>query len=142
FLLLFEGVIQGLLVIDGRTEPAGRHVAPTWLGAIPVLTETPFGARLTTDSPSRIGRIAPADFERLILTQPVVHRRVMRQLRPVKARISAINANRERLAGLGTMAAGLAHELNNPAAAARRAAADLRDALDVLGSTISSFVRS
>ena len=47
------------------------------------------------------------------------------------SRITAIEQNRERLASLGTMAAGLAHELNNPAAAARRAAADMAEALDV-----------
>ena len=46
------------------------------------------------------------------------------------------------MASLGTMAAGLAHELNNPATAARRAAADLADALDVLASTIGLFVES
>jgi signal transduction histidine kinase len=40
------------------------------------------------------------------------------------------------------MAAGLAHELNNPASAARRAAAELADALDVLASTVGSFVES
>jgi signal transduction histidine kinase len=40
------------------------------------------------------------------------------------------------------MAAGLAHELNNPAAAARRAAAQLADALDVVGATLGRFVES
>jgi signal transduction histidine kinase len=40
------------------------------------------------------------------------------------------------------MAAGLAHELNNPAAAAKRAAGDLADALEAVGSTIGSFVES
>ena len=50
--------------------------------------------------------------------------------------------SRERLASLGTMAAGLAHELNNPAAAARRAAPDLGDALDVLSSTVGRFVEA
>jgi signal transduction histidine kinase len=48
--------------------------------------------------------------------------------------------NRERLASLGTMAAGLAHELNNPAAAARRAAAQMEEALEVIASTIGRFV--
>ena len=38
------------------------------------------------------------------------------------------------------MAAGLAHELNNPAAAARRAAQDMADALDVLAFAVERFV--
>jgi signal transduction histidine kinase len=40
------------------------------------------------------------------------------------------------------MAAGLAHELNNPAAAVKRAAADLADAVDVISGTIGEFVEA
>jgi signal transduction histidine kinase len=64
----------------------------------------------------------------------------MRQVAPVMSRITGVEQNRERLASLGTMAAGLAHELNNPAAAARRAAAQMEEALEVIASTISRFV--
>ena len=55
-------------------------------------------------------------------------------------RITGMEQNRERLASLGTMAAGLAHELNNPAAAARRAASQMEEALEVIASTIGRFV--
>jgi signal transduction histidine kinase len=40
------------------------------------------------------------------------------------------------------MAAGLAHELNNPAAAAQRAAAQMIEALEVVSGTIARFVHS
>jgi len=58
----------------------------------------------------------------------------------VMSRVTEIEQSRERLASLGTMAAGLAHELNNPAAAARSAAAQLAQALDAIGSALGQFV--
>ncbi|HET7049434.1 MAG TPA: ATP-binding protein [Solirubrobacteraceae bacterium] len=140
--LLFDGVIQGLVFESGRLEPVTRQVAPTWMGAITAMTETGFAGEMRTATDVRMAVIAPEDFTTVVLTQRAVHRRVMRAVRTVSARTAAREQNRERLASLGTMAAGLAHELNNPAAAARRAASDLAEALDVLASTIGLFVES
>jgi signal transduction histidine kinase len=140
--LLLSGTIQGLVFESGRLEPVTRQVAPTWMGAITAMTETGFAGEMRAVTDVRLAAITPADFTALALTQRSVHRRVMRAVRTVSARTAAREQNRERLASLGTMAAGLAHELNNPAAAARRAAADLAEALDVLASTIGLFVES
>jgi signal transduction histidine kinase len=89
-----------------------------------------------------VALIPAPEFRQLALAHPSVHRRIMRQVAPLMARITAIEQNRERLASLGTMAAGLAHELNNPAAAARRSAAELGDALDVMDSTLRAYVEA
>jgi signal transduction histidine kinase len=47
---------------------------------------------------------------------------------------------REHLVQLGALSAHLAHELNNPAAAAQRAAAQMAEALDIIGAAIGAFV--
>ena len=140
--LLLEGEAIVVRIEGERTEPVGRQIAPTWMGAIAVLTGGPLGVRMKADTPSRVALVKADDFRRLAFSQPAVHQRVMRQVAPVMSRITGMEQNRERLASLGTMAAGLAHELNNPAAAARRAAAQMEEALEVIGSTMGRFVDS
>ncbi|MBV9195968.1 MAG: cyclic nucleotide-binding domain-containing protein [Solirubrobacterales bacterium] len=137
---LLAGTLQTFVRDGERLEPLGHQDAPTWIGAVPTLTETPITARMVALTAVRLALIPAAEFRRLALAHPPVHRRIMRQVRPVVARFAAIEQNHERLAALGTMAAGLAHELNNPASAARRAAADLAEALEVIGATIREFV--
>ena len=43
--------------------------------------------------------------------------------------LTRLEQQRDRLASLGKLSAGLAHELNNPASAAKRAASQLRNML-------------
>jgi signal transduction histidine kinase len=141
-MLLLEGGLDAFMIEAGRSDPVGRNEAPTWVAAIAVLAGDPLPVRMQAATRCRLAVVAPADFRRLAFAQPAVHDRVMRQVAPVMGRLTSIEQNRERLASLGTMAAGLAHELNNPASAARRAAAELTDALDVISSAIATFVES
>lgn len=140
--LLLTGTARSYLVDGERVEPVGRQTAPTWMGAIAVLTDAPMGVRMVAETVCRMATVAPEDFTRLALSQPSVHRRVMKVVAPVARRLNGIERNRERLAALGTMAAGLAHELNNPAAAAQRAAAQLAEALHVTNDALRRFVES
>jgi C4-dicarboxylate-specific signal transduction histidine kinase len=63
---------------------------------------------------------------------PSVAREIFQSAASKMRNLEGYSQQREKLASLGTMAAGLAHELNNPAAAARRAAAHLRETTDKL----------
>lgn len=140
--LVLTGRLSVVSVHDGRAEPEGVQVAPTWVGAIPSLTGGWHAVRILADSEARVATIPREPLIELVLATRPVFERVMRQMRPVISRTTEREANRERLASLGTMAAGLAHELNNPAAAAKRAAADLAEALELLDGSVARFVEA
>ena len=141
-ILILEGTIEALVQDGTGDEPIGDHVAPTWMGAIPTLVGGPSAVRMVARGDVRAAVIAPDDFIDLVRAHRPVFMRVMAKVRPVTRRITQRESNRERLAALGTMSAGLAHELNNPASAAKRAASDLADALDVLTGTVGMLVEA
>jgi signal transduction histidine kinase len=140
--LLLQGSAQSFRLDGERTGPVGRQRAPTWMGAIAVLSDAPVGVRMVAEEPCRVALIHGEKFRKLAFLFPAVHRRVMQQVAPVMSRITAMEQDRERLASLGTMAAGLAHELNNPAAAAQSTAAQLADTLEVITGAFGAFVEA
>jgi len=139
-MLLLQGDVEILTIQLGRAEPGIRHHAPSSMGAIALLTGGPLGVRIEARKRCRLALVPAEDFRILAFAQPSVHRRAMEQIAPALSRLTAIEQNRQRLASLGEMAAGLAHELGNPAAAAARAVAHLTEALGIIGSTLASFV--
>jgi signal transduction histidine kinase len=140
--LLLEGELE-MLMPDGEVESvSGRQTAPTWIGAIPTLLSAPNVVTLRADTNVRYAVVEGEAFIDLTLANRPVFNRAMAQMKPVLGRITRRQQERDRMESLGTMAAGLAHELNNPAAAARRTANELADALGVLSRAIGVFVES
>ena len=138
--LLLDGALDLLSEVDGRIEPASRQIAPTWIGAVSAITGEPLPVVIRATDECRVGLVPREAFVDLVFANRDVFTRIMQVMAPVMNRLSAQEANRERLASLGTMAAGLAHELNNPAAAAKRAASSLVDALNIVNHALETFV--
>ncbi|MEA5598860.1 ATP-binding protein [Rivularia sp. UHCC 0363] len=114
---------------DGVEMPLGQHTAPEFLGEIPILTDEPIMVNLRALNDCRVYELPAADFLELLHQcrefEVTVFRAVQTRLRGLESFIR----NREKMAALGTMSAGLAHELNNPAAALVRALKDVTPAL-------------
>jgi signal transduction histidine kinase len=78
---------------------------------------------------SRILRFPAALFSELVQKMPELAKRLVGLMSDRIREITRIEQQRDRLAALGKLSAGLAHELNNPASAAKRATSQLRDLL-------------
>ncbi len=100
------------------------------VGEMAVLEGSPRMATIRAIEASRIITISRDVVLELVRTRPSA---ALSMIRTVTGRLRSTEAllrEREKLAALGTLSAGLAHELNNPAAAVQRSSGLLRDALD------------
>jgi signal transduction histidine kinase len=80
-------------------------------------------------SDARVLRFPASQFPELVHRMPDLATRLVGLMSDRIREATRFEQQRDRLAGLGKLSAGLAHELNNPASAAKRAASQLRDLL-------------
>ncbi|WP_162146228.1 cyclic nucleotide-binding domain-containing protein, partial [Amycolatopsis vancoresmycina] len=164
FYVLLSGELLLSKQIDGREQIVGRHFAdpaaaphaadkPTaahqYTGELPLLAGGGYVAAATAVGPVELLAYDRDTFLRMLERCP----EICRVLLPVLVwRIRSYEAQagrRTMMEGLGTLAAGLAHELNNPVAAVVRAAAEfdrtateLADAATAWGAMASADERA
>jgi signal transduction histidine kinase len=83
--------------------------------------------RAVTDC--RVLRFPATLFPELVQKMPELTKRLVGLMSDRIREVTRIEQQRDRLVSLGKLSAGLAHELNNPASAAQRAASQLRSTL-------------
>jgi signal transduction histidine kinase len=126
--VLVEGEFEWRGVFGGETVVfAGKAGDVT--GALPFSRMKQFTVTGRALTEGRILRFPASLFPDLVHTMPELAKRLVGVLADRVREATRIEQQRDRLAGLGKLSAGLAHELNNPASAAKRAAAQLRETL-------------
>jgi signal transduction histidine kinase len=115
---------------DGSLAVAGAATKGEGFGEAPILSGkgySPFLITATKDSV--LLRFTEQEFWKLLACCPEARKVILADmaLRMQSYQVEALH--REKLVSLGTLAAGLMHELNNPGSAAKRAASQLRENL-------------
>jgi signal transduction histidine kinase len=126
--VILEGHIQGRGELNGEAVVFDLEPGDV-TGVLPFSRMKQFtvGQRAVTDS--RALRFPTSLFPDLIQKMPELTKRLVGLMSDRIREVTRLEQQRDRLASLGKLSAGLAHELNNPASAAKRAASQLREIL-------------
>jgi signal transduction histidine kinase len=126
--VLLEGAFEWRGEFNGETVVFQGKVGDV-TGALPFSRMKQFMVTGRAVSDGRILRFPSSLFPALIQKMPRLVKHLVGVMTDRVREATRIEQQRDRLSSLGKLSAGLAHELNNPAAAAKRAAAQLRETL-------------
>jgi signal transduction histidine kinase len=131
FYVLLEGTIQ-LSKRIGRTEATVETSSQpgVWAGYLPLVGASQHLLSAHTVTRARFLRLPASALDHMLSNGFPIAAHLLSGIFSGKENLQALLRQQEKMSALGRLSAGLAHELNNPAAAARRAAAQLRDALE------------
>jgi signal transduction histidine kinase len=136
FHVILEGEVRVTRTYDRQEILMAVSKHGNYMGEIPFFLDAPWSATVKVSKPAKFFRLNEEHFWEMLGSCQTVAREIFRTAAVRVRNSEGYSQQREKLASLGTMAAGLAHELNNPAAAARRAAAHLQQTTDKVQSLI------
>jgi len=127
---------------DGREITHHVYEAGSSFGELPLLANIPNAISIQCVEPCEVLQFDEHQFWNLMTTCPLVRKAILGEMAIRFQKYQSIVVQQEKMASLGVLAAGLMHELNNPGAAAGRAAAQLRQNLLRMHELTAKFSRS
>src|SRR5216684_8982667 len=127
--VVLEGQLQARGELSGETVVISMKPGDV-TGVLPFsrMKQFPVGVRAVTDA--RVLRFPASLFPALVQKMPELTQRLVGLMSDRIRETTRREQQRDRLAALGKLSAGLAHELNNPASAAKRATSQLRKTIE------------
>jgi signal transduction histidine kinase len=137
FFVLLKGTLEITKQVDGVASVLATHQAGAYSAEVPILSGSPYIADSKALVDSVVMAISAENFRQMLKVCPQVATVMLPNMGQRVEGLQKLTQQHEKMAALGKLSAGLAHELNNPAAAATRAATQMRPAFtSLLASTL------
>jgi signal transduction histidine kinase len=129
FIVLLEGEVRYKRDSAGPASPIYISRAPEIGGILPLSRMKTFTVNAVALTEGRAAVMQKTIFPEMLRRMPELNQRLAAVMSDRIREVAAVEQQHEKLMALGKLAGGLAHEINNPAAAARRAAQGVGNAL-------------
>ena len=128
----FQVILEGEIHFQRDADPSATMVASAGqpIGVLPFSRLKTSIGRVWAVRFTRLAAMDASHLRELVYRAPILAQRLVSQMTDRTREATRVAERSNRLLALGKLAAGLAHELNNPASAAVRSSARLREVMN------------